>query len=219
MLNTFSRVHHGTHTSLCTYLSLSCVVLQCTSNNEICSFQSVHAVRKSFRSLQKLLAKHQEESMSSFIVPTVSYSNCAYGRNKNSQSPASSSSVLPNSTSHTVCSDSCSCDSFSSSFVPENNGLWNSIAGTGHFDHLNAILNGVNFCVASLYHRSTSVLVHCSDGWDRTAQLSALTQLALDPYFRTIKGFAVLVEKEWTSFGHKFQGNTAQTQPETQSTH
>ncbi|KAJ8297455.1 hypothetical protein KUTeg_023986 [Tegillarca granosa] len=50
----------------------------------------------------------------------------------------------------------------------------------------------------------TSVLVHCSDGWDRSAQLTCLSMMMLDPYFRTIKGFEVLIEKEWLSFGHKF---------------
>lgn len=54
-------------------------------------------------------------------------------------------------------------------------------------------------------NHKTSVLVHCSDGWDRTAQLTALSMLMLDPYYRTIKGFEVLIEKEWVSFGHKFQ--------------
>lgn len=50
----------------------------------------------------------------------------------------------------------------------------------------------------------TSVVVHCSDGWDRTAQLTSLAMLMLDGYYRTIKGFQVLLEKEWMSFGHRF---------------
>ena len=40
-----------------------------------------------------------------------------------------------------------------------------------------------------------SVLVHCSDGWDRTAQITSLAQLLLDPYYRSIAGFQVLVDK------------------------
>lgn len=43
-----------------------------------------------------------------------------------------------------------------------------------------------------------TVLIHCSDGWDRTAQLSSLAQLMLDPFYRTIDGFRVLVEKART---------------------
>lgn len=39
------------------------------------------------------------------------------------------------------------------------------------------------------------VLVHCSDGWDRTPQLTGTTMLCLDPYYRTLEGFQVLIEK------------------------
>ena len=52
--------------------------------------------------------------------------------------------------------------------------------------------------------QKTSVVVHCSDGWDRTSQLTALAMLMLEPYYRTITGFQVLVEKEWIEVGHKF---------------
>ena len=53
--------------------------------------------------------------------------------------------------------------------------------------------------------RSTrSILVHCSDGWDRTAQLTSMVQLLTDPYYRTLKGIQVLIAKEWCFFGHMF---------------
>jgi hypothetical protein len=50
-----------------------------------------------------------------------------------------------------------------------------------------------------------SVVVHCSDGWDRTAQLTSLAMLMLDAHYRTLGGFMTLIDKEWFSFGHKFQ--------------
>lgn len=68
------------------------------------------------------------------------------------------------------------------------------------------------------------VLVHCSDGWDRTSQVAALAQLLLDPYYRTIEGiktkllcfflhifhifslgFFTLVSKDFVWFGHRFR--------------
>lgn len=66
------------------------------------------------------------------------------------------------------------------------------------------VLSGARRVAEILHEDGASVLVHCSDGWDRTPQLCALAQLILDPYYRSIRGFAVLVEKEWCSFGHKF---------------
>ncbi|RQM20964.1 hypothetical protein B5M09_004148 [Aphanomyces astaci] len=70
--------------------------------------------------------------------------------------------------------------------------------------HIMKILSGGCRIAQILHDEGASVLVHCSDGWDRTPQLCGIAQLILDPYYRTIRGFACLLEKEWCSFGHKF---------------
>uniref|UniRef100_A0A8D1K1L0 Myotubularin phosphatase domain-containing protein n=1 Tax=Sus scrofa TaxID=9823 RepID=A0A8D1K1L0_PIG len=63
------------------------------------------------------------------------------------------------------------------------------------------------FCLLSsqaVKVEKTNVLVHCSDGWDRTAQVCSVASILLDPFYRTFKGLMILIEKEWISMGHKF---------------
>uniref|UniRef100_A0A1I7X7C3 Myotubularin phosphatase domain-containing protein n=1 Tax=Heterorhabditis bacteriophora TaxID=37862 RepID=A0A1I7X7C3_HETBA len=43
--------------------------------------------------------------------------------------------------------------------------------------------------VYEVERNQNSVLVHCSDGWDRTAQLTSLAMVQLDPFYRSIEGF------------------------------
>lgn len=75
---------------------------------------------------------------------------------------------------------------------------------SGWLAHLHKILAAVVRIVHYVSIENISVLVHCSDGWDRTAQLTSLSMMLLDPFYRTLNGFIVLIEKEWFSFGHQF---------------
>ncbi|RNF08793.1 zinc-binding phosphatase [Trypanosoma rangeli] len=75
--------------------------------------------------------------------------------------------------------------------------------GTRWLDYVQRVLICSNKIAESL-DLGNSCLVHCTDGWDRTPQCTATAMLLLDPFYRTIIGFCVLVEKEFCSFGHKF---------------
>ncbi|KAL6063330.1 Myotubularin- protein 2 [Balamuthia mandrillaris] len=82
--------------------------------------------------------------------------------------------------------------------------LWEAAQNSEWVSIIGKILKAASFVTNLLEREPCSVLTHCSDGWDRTSQITSLAMLMLDPYFRTLKGFAVLIEKEWLSFGHKF---------------
>jgi len=86
---------------------------------------------------------------------------------------------------------------------PEENWL-QAVHDSRWLHHIGSILAGAKE-VARYLDVGDPVLVHCSDGWDRTSQLCSLAQIMLDPFYRTIQGLEVLIEKEWCSFGHLFE--------------
>jgi len=81
---------------------------------------------------------------------------------------------------------------------------FSSLESTKWFDYIQLILHSAIRIIKLVHFQSTSVTIHCSDGWDRTPQLSSLSMIMLDPYSRTLGGFIRLLELEWLAFGHKF---------------
>ncbi|CAB3402048.1 unnamed protein product [Caenorhabditis bovis] len=78
-----------------------------------------------------------------------------------------------------------------------------SLQNTGWLQNLSNLLFSSASC-ADYLSKGHSVLVHCSDGWDRTTQIVSLAKIMLDDYYRTIEGFEELIRREWLAFGHKF---------------
>ncbi|XP_077164648.1 phosphatidylinositol-3,5-bisphosphate 3-phosphatase MTMR3 isoform X9 [Paroedura picta] len=88
--------------------------------------------------------------------------------------------------------------------MPDPGNWLSALESTKWLQHLSVLLKSALLVVHAVDRDQRPVLVHCSDGWDRTPQIVALAKLLLDPYYRTIEGFQVLVETEWLDFGHKF---------------
>ncbi|CAH1126868.1 unnamed protein product [Ceutorhynchus assimilis] len=78
------------------------------------------------------------------------------------------------------------------------------LEGTRWLLHMSGLIKAAVILATAVERDARPVLVHCSDGWDRTPQIVALAELLLDPYYRTMDGFRVLVEREWLAYGHKF---------------
>ncbi|XP_055261292.1 myotubularin-related protein 3 isoform X5 [Moschus berezovskii] len=88
--------------------------------------------------------------------------------------------------------------------MPDPGNWLSALESTKWLHHLSVLLKSALLVLHAVDRDQRPVLVHCSDGWDRTPQIVALAKLLLDPYYRTIEGFQVLVEMEWLDFGHKF---------------
>ena len=83
--------------------------------------------------------------------------------------------------------------------------LFTNITNSSWYEYIIILIKSSFQICESIYKKNANVLIHCSDGWDRTSQLSALSQILLDKYYRTLNGFICLIEKDWLSFGHQFR--------------
>ncbi|XP_028276861.1 myotubularin-related protein 4 isoform X1 [Parambassis ranga] len=88
--------------------------------------------------------------------------------------------------------------------IPDPGNWLSALESTRWLQHLSVMLKAATLVCSAVEREGRPVLVHCSDGWDRTPQIVALSKILLDPYYRTLEGFQVLVETEWLDYGHKF---------------
>lgn len=95
------------------------------------------------------------------------------------------------------------CDGTFSKMIHHERAMRSAKVEAGWTSLYSKIMEGVSLIIGHL-QSGHSVLVHCSDGWDRTAQLVSLSQICLDPNCRTIEGFLQLITREWILSGHQF---------------
>lgn len=96
---------------------------------------------------------------------------------------------------------------------PTMNSFLSGMEYSGWLKHIKSILD-TSWFVAQAVDEGVTVLIHCSDGWDRTSQVCSLASLLLDPFYRTLKGYQTLIEKDWLAFGHKFSERCGHIQTE-----
>ncbi|KAL2770104.1 myotubularin-related protein 6 isoform 7 [Daubentonia madagascariensis] len=86
------------------------------------------------------------------------------------------------------------------------NDFYSGLESSGWLRHIKAVMDAAIFLAKAIMVENASVLVHCSDGWDRTSQVCSLGSLLLDSYYRTIKGFMIHEHIHSCQFGN-FLGN------------
>lgn len=69
--------------------------------------------------------------------------------------------------------------------------------------YVSLCLKTANDCACSLENAETVVLQEF-EGRDMSCVISSIIQVLLDPFYRTIHGFEVLIQKEWIALGHPF---------------
>lgn len=64
---------------------------------------------------------------------------------------------------------------------------WQLLDNTKWLNHIAGLLSSAVIAANAVDKQARPVLVHCSDGWDRTPQIVSLAEILLDPYYRTVE--------------------------------
>jgi myotubularin-related protein 10/11/12 len=75
---------------------------------------------------------------------------------------------------------------------------------TKWMSHVSTCLSKALEAVNQILDQTSTVVLQEGNGQDLNCVISSLTQLMLDPYFRTKFGFQSLIQKDWVAMGHPF---------------
>jgi len=150
------------------------------------NIQNIHVIRDSFNEMRKVAIKFlaTRETPLSGVLQDLAQDAPQGGPGAIALATQDSAAAIAASASH--------CEVFRSAEASK----W--------YEHLQTIMAGAIMICEAMTKLRCHAMIHCSDGWDRTSQLSSLAMLLLDPYYRTLRGFCILIEKEWCGFGHMF---------------
>lgn len=59
----------------------------------------------------------------------------------------------------------------------DNPNWYSLLEKTNWIQHISGLLSASNIVVHAIVEKKRSVLIHCSDGWDRTSQISSTAQV------------------------------------------
>jgi len=167
------------------------------------NIQNIHVMRESLRKIFDMGMPNSNFQYNSNNASNGGAHSSAQNRTANANGINNLINFTLNGAA-TSSSNSNNNNSNSSNLLNDDKNYFVNLENSKWLDHIRLLLNGSLRVVKYINDRNSSVLVHCSDGWDRTSQLTSLSMLMMDKYYRTLKGFQVLVEKEWISFGHRF---------------
>ncbi|KAL0236001.1 hypothetical protein GEMRC1_002583 [Eukaryota sp. GEM-RC1] len=149
----------------------------CNTQIWFADIPNIHVIRDSFRKLRSLIDDER----------TSGFARSAGTAKTLSSSSLAAPVVLPPSVSNAVFKDS---------------RFLTALEQTNWLRFIQLVLAAGTVCAQSLCD-GVPVIVHCTHGFDRTSQVCAIAQLLCDSYYRTFNGFAVLVEKEFATSGHR----------------
>jgi len=64
---------------------------------------------------------------------------------------------------------------------------YSQLDGCKWLQHMSGLMKAAVTVATAIDIEGRPVMVHCSDGWDRTPQIVALAEILLDPFYRSLQ--------------------------------
>lgn len=88
--------------------------------------------------------------------------------------------------------------------LSESNQFYSKLESSNWFYNIRQALFVSCTIADELHNKNGCVLIHGWDGSDNTLIVTSLVQILLDPECRKLKGFELLIEREWLQAGHPY---------------